>query len=61
MGLNSRNFASLINNGNSILTTPNYLWIYHFTFILCHENCCKFEKLIHSVVEIYFMEGRDSL
>lgn len=60
MGLNSRNFASLINNGNSILTTLNY----GFTILLSHyatKIAVSLKKLIHSVMEIYFMKGRDSL
>lgn len=60
MGHTSEHAANLINHGNSILTIPNYLWIYHFIFIKCHENCCVFENLHHSISENTFYGRRNS-
>ena len=60
MGHTSEHATNLINHGNSILTILNYLWIYHFIFTKCHENCCAFENVHHSISENTFYGRRNS-
>lgn len=55
--LSHRYPADFIDHGNLALTTPNFLWICHFIFIQCYQNCFVLKNL-HYSININLFYGR---